>query len=109
MDQEKADGSLFKDRDFANVNVCLFDGNKDDFHFDPSEVLGVVKVSAKEALKLFKKEEGKINATIIKNEEGNQVETLAKVDFQDFLVNKHETALGKYGRVLDKIISITSK
>ena len=32
---------------------------------------------------------------------------LRKVNFDEFLVNKHETAIGKYGDVLNKVILLT--
>lgn len=60
--------------------------------------MGVVKVNAKEALNLFAKEVGTIPATIIKDENGTNVEIVTTVDFKEFLVNKHETALGNMGQ-----------
>lgn len=106
MDKQKADGTMFKDRAFANVYVHEYKGDYREFNFD-SEVDGVVKVNAKQALELFKNETGKINAEIITTENGKNVQTEREVDFNEFLVNKHETAIGKYGDILNKVISIT--
>ena len=107
MDKVKADGTLFVDRAFANVNVYEFNGTKDDFNFDENEVLGVIKVKAKEALNIFEAEHGEIPATIIKNDNGTNTEENRMVSFDEFLVNEHETALGKYGEVLKKVIELS--
>jgi 8-oxo-dGTP pyrophosphatase MutT (NUDIX family) len=109
MDKEKSDGSIFRDRAFAYVNAYNFEGNINEFYFQPEEVLGIVKVNAKEALKLFEKEEGSIPATIITTENGKNIETKREVDFNEFLVQQHETAIGKYGDVLRKIIELCEK
>lgn len=106
MDKEKADGSVFRDRAFANVYAYRYDdADYTKFNFD-EELDGVVKVSAKEALELFEKGNGKISAEVITKGENNTLEK-RDVDFSEFLVNKHETALGKYQQVLDKIIELT--
>ncbi len=100
LDRKNKDGSVFRDRAFANVFAYKIDSILA-FNLDPSEVIGIVKVNAKETLELFKKESGKINAEII-----NLDNTIIKkfVDFNEFLVNKGETAIGKYGNVLEFVI-----
>ncbi len=103
MDKVKKDGSIFKDRAKANVYIDCYSGDMTDFNFDEEEVTGVVKVNAKEALKLFEKESGTIQATIMSN--NGKVER--DVDFSEFLVMPHETALGKYGEILNKVIEVT--
>jgi 8-oxo-dGTP pyrophosphatase MutT (NUDIX family) len=107
MDKIKKDGSVFRDRAFANVYVYEFHGGVEEFNFDLNEICGVVKVSAEDTLKLFEKEVGTISATIITYENGTNIETKKEVDFNDFLVNKGETAIDKYGEVLNKIIELT--
>lgn len=104
MDKIKKDGTLFKDRAFANVFGYQLN-EKVTFNLDPNEVIGLVKVNAKDALELFKKKKGKINAIII-----NTDNTLTKklVDLDDFLVNKGETAIKKYGKVLEFVINKTA-
>lgn len=107
MDKMKND-KLFRDRAFANVYVCDFENDIGDFVFDPEEVLGLVKVDAKEALKLFEAGKGEIEATLITNENGTNISNDKVVPFENFLVNKGETALGKYGDVLRKVIELTN-
>lgn len=107
IDKVKADGTLFRDRAFSNVYVCEYKGNEVDFNFDENELQGLVKVNAEETMELFKKEYGKINGIVIKKyETSNNVES-KKISFGDFLVNKGETAIGKYGDILNKVIELT--
>jgi len=107
MDKVKDDGSIFKDRAKSNIYIDLFEGNKNDFKFDESEVLGVVKVKAKDAIELFKKGNGKIDAKIISSGVNENCVINRKVDFSEFLINKGETAIEKYGSILNKIIELT--
>ena len=109
MDKIKKDGSIFKDRVFANVYVCEFNEDINVFNFDFNEVSALVLVSAKEVLKLFKKGNGSINGKIIINNNNVNIEKKINVGFEDFLVNEGETAIGKYGDVLNKIIELTLK
>lgn len=106
MDKVMKDGSVFKDRAWANVYVNLFEDDINKFNFDPNEVLGLVKVNAKEALSLFEKEEGLIPAVIIKQDKSKIVTENRSVNFYEFLVNEHETAYEKYSNVLKKVIEI---
>ena len=107
LDKVKKDGSLFRDRVFANVYVCNYDGDYSDFDFDLNELTALVKVNAKEAFDLFEKKQGEIEGTVIsKGEHEIKVEN-RKIDFNEFLVNDGETALGKYGDVLKKVIELT--
>ncbi len=106
MDKIK-NGSLFKDRAKANVYVDLFEGDLDSFKFDPNEVLGVVKVKAKDALNLFKNDKGEIEAEIITTKDNKNVKESKLVSIDDFLVMEHETTYDKYKDVLNKVIEIT--
>lgn len=108
MDKEKADGTIFKDRAFANIYACEFNGSIEEFNFNLDEVNGIVKVNAKAALKLFEDGSGEISGLIIISENGVNVEVSRNVDFKEFLVNKHETAIDKYGQVLNKVINLTN-
>ena len=105
MDRVKEDGSIFKDRAFANVYVDLYEGNYQDFTMDPNEVTAIVIVNAKEALELFQKENGTIEGKEITLE--NEM-IKRPIDFKEFLVNEGETALEKYGEVLKKVIELTN-
>ena len=104
LDRVKSDGSIFKDRAFANVYVDLYEGNYQDFTMDPNEVTAIVIVNAKDTLELFQKENGTIEGKEItlKNEMIKR-----PIDFKEFLVNEGETALEKYGEVLKKVIELT--
>jgi len=108
MDKEKTDGTVFRDRAFANVYVYRFDDEDyQQFNFD-DELDGVVKVNAKEVLELFKNEKGQIAAEVIIKGLENNSKINRYVTFDEFLVNKHETAFGKYSDVLNKVIELTS-
>ena len=101
LDRKNKDGSVFKDRAFANVFGYDISNDNLKFSFDPNEVIGLVKVKAKDALDLFQNEKGKINAEIINID--NSI-TKRLVDFNEFLVNKGETAIEKYGKILNYVI-----
>lgn len=107
IDLVKKDGSLFRDRAFSNVYVYEYDGNDTDFNFDENELQGLVKVNAKEAMQLFKNEQGKINGTVIKKYADTNTVENKEISFEDFLVNKGETAVGKYGDIMNKVIELT--
>ncbi len=103
MDREEEDGSIFRDRAFANVYACLFTGTMEEFDFDEAELAGVVKVNAKDALEVLKNESGTLPAKECVKENGKVVVRDTTVSFEDFLVNKGETAVGKYGFILEFI------
>lgn len=109
LDRENKDGTMFRDRAFANVYVDEFDGDINKFNFDPNEVKGVVKLNAKEALNVVITEEGTIKGTEITQKDNEIISTEKDYTIDDFLVNKGETAAGKYKDVLEKIIEITEK
>ena len=108
LDRENKDGSMFRDRAFANVYICDFESDISSFHFDSNEIKGLVKMNAKDVLNLLEKESGEIKATFIKEVNGINVSEEGIVHFEDFLVNKGETAIGKYGDVLHKVIETLS-
>lgn len=105
MDRIKEDGSVFRDRAFANVYVDLYEGDYKDFHMDESEVSGIVIVNAKDALELFQKEEGTL---LGKEISVNNEVTEREIRLTEFLVNDGETFIEKYGDVLRKVIELTS-
>lgn len=106
MDKVK-NGTLIKDRAKAHVYIDLFEGDINSFKFDPNEVLGVVKVKAKEALDLFKNGKGEIPAVIITTKNNKNISENKLVNIDDFLVMKDENAYDKYKDVLSKIIEVT--
>lgn len=96
------DEKNYHDHAWANVCICLYSGTDDDFDFSNDEVDGLIKCNAKDALELFKENVDVIEATIIKEKEEKQ-----KVAINDFVVQKGETALTKYGFILEAIIEET--
>lgn len=106
LDKELADGTIFRDRAFSNVYVCLYDGADSEFKFDDNELNGLVKVNAKECLSLFNNDINNIEGIFIYKREDKLVSEKRNIDFNSFLVNKGETAIGKYGDILNKIISL---
>ena len=105
MDRIKNDGSVFRDRAFANVYIDLFEGTYDDFDFD-DEVSSVVLVNAKDVLALFVNNKGFIEGKeIIKTDKMSIINK--KINIDEFLINEGETLLEKYGNVLKKIIEVT--
>lgn len=109
MDKIKSDGSIFKDRAWANVYVDLFEDDISKFNFDENEVLGLVRVNAEDTLNLFEKEEGTIEALIIKQDKNNIITKNRNVNFNEFEVMEHETAYEKYNEVLKKVIGLTER
>lgn len=103
MDKVKSNGTIFKDRAFANVYVNEIESISN-FYFDPSEVCGLIKIKAKDALRILNKEIVSTNATKInaKNETESKSTTI-----DDFLIFPHEIGVIKYGRVLQFIIAET--
>ncbi len=89
----------YHDHAWANVCICLYEGNNDDFDFSNDEVDGIIKCKASDALELFKGNVKEIEATIIKEDKEEK-----NVTINDFVVMKHETALSKYGFILEAII-----
>lgn len=102
---DREDG--FHDRAFANVYTCIYEGDDTDFSYDKEEVSGLVKINAKDALSLLEKRNGTIDGVVIKKKDLEVIIKEKKIDFLDFLVNKGETALLKYGDVLKKVIALT--
>ena len=102
LDRVKEDGSMFRDRVFANVYIDLYEGNLKDFQMDEKEINGLVLVNAKETLDLFQKGTGTIKGSRIDLK--NNVEEV-ELDISEFLVNDGETLLGKYGKILESVIA----
>lgn len=102
MDKEK-NGKLIKDRAKTNVYINLYEGNLDDFTFDPNEVSGIGIVDTKETLDLFNNKVDTIKATIVENDKTYEKD----ITREDFLCNEHETLIDKYGAIINKVIEVT--
>ncbi len=109
MDREEKDGSLFRDRAFANVYACLFEENLSDLDFQEEELNGIVKINARETLDILTDESGDCQATVSYKEEQKLKIKKETIYFEDFLVNPGEKALEKYGEVLNFILKKVSK
>ena len=109
MDKEKSDGSIFRDRAFSNVYVCPYDGNGLDFNFDLEEVSGVVKVLASDVLKLFNDSVTELSSIVIENIDNKNISSCKIITKKDFLLNKGENLIDKYGAVLEKVVNLTNK
>ena len=109
LDREEEDGSIFKDRAFANIYACLFEGSLEELDFQESEIKGIVKLNAQDVLQVITNEEGTINCEESYKENGKVIVSTSIKKFSDFLVNKGETALEKYGNVIKFIINETQK
>ncbi len=107
MDKPLKDGKIFKDRVFANIYVYNYD-KEYDFNYDFSEISEIVKVNAIDAKNLFQKENGTISGEVIKLVDKKITVIKKEINFDEFLVNEGETALTKYGDILNKIIDITA-
>ena len=69
-----------------------------EFDFDTEELDGIVKINAKDTLEVLKKESGSLKGKkCFKEKEEIRVEETT-ISFNDFLVNKGETASLKYGK-----------
>lgn len=107
MDRDEKDGTIFRDRAFANVYICDFEEDIKNFDFDANEIKGLVKMKAKDAYELISGNIDSMNATYIV-QKNSEFETFDDVVNQDnFLVNPGETITEKYGDVLRKVISVT--
>lgn len=104
MDKVKKDGSIFRDRAFANVFIYPLENNNHLFTFDPNEVDGLAKMKANDVLNLLEKEEDSIPATMIMNQDGKIIKEVKMIEISNFLVNKGETGIGKYGDVLREVM-----
>jgi len=108
MDKKK-EGKILKDRVFANVYMCEFNGDMAEFNIDTVELAGIVKVNAEKTLDVLRKESGEISCQILTLENNQKEIKNSTVSFEDFLVNPGEIALIKYGRILQSIIAQTEK
>lgn len=100
LDREEKDGSMFRDRAWSNVCICPYEGDYQDMHFNLEEVSGIVKFNSYDVLDLFNNKKQEINGLFISNDiKENRV-----YKKEDFVLNKNETYLEKYGFVLESVI-----
>lgn len=85
-----------QDNVFANVFMCRVDGNNVKFHFDESEVSGIVRINAADTLNLFLGKFDTVNGTLFDNNGTRDIVITA----DKFLLCTGEIAVLKYGRQL---------
>lgn len=108
-DTVKKDGRIIKDRAKSTFLMSEYKGDFNDFNFDPEEVTGVVFLDAKKVMDLFNNKITEMDAIYIINENGKNKKEERKITIDNFLVFENETALDKYGKVLEAVIKETSK
>lgn len=97
-------GVPWHDRAFAHVYINKLPQDFDGFNFQLSEVNGVVRVNAHDCLDLLMGKTESANAVKITQNDKQDI----KVTINDFLVASDETAIIKYGTVLQSIVNITN-
>lgn len=103
--RQDKDGKNWHDRAFAHVYMNKLPAGFTDFHFQPDEVAAVIRVHAKDCVDLLMGKRPEITATrITKNGASVLVITGA-----DFLTAPDETAIIKYGHILQSIVQATDK
>lgn len=105
MDREEEDGSFFRDRAFANVYACIFQDDFTKLDFLESEVSGIVRMQALEVKNLISDKVSKIEGLKLTKNNGALTTVAVTITKDDFLVNKGENIIEKYGKVLDFIIN----
>ncbi len=93
------------DRAFSHVYMNKLPLNYSDFHFQPTEVSGIVRINAKDCLDLLLDRADKVRATKFTPENKNEID----ITKQDFLTAPNENAVVKYGFILQSIIQHTDK
>ena len=93
------------DRAFAHVYANKLPLNFTDFHFQPDEVAGLVRVNAGDCLDLLMNKKPEIPAIKISSDGVKNIEISGK----DFLTASNENAVVKYGHVLQSIMQICDK
>ena len=92
------------DRAFAHIYANKLSTDFADFHFQPDEVAGLVRINAKECLDLLMDKKTFVSATKIMNDKSINID----ITKNDFLVASDETPIVKYGFVLQSIIQQNS-
>ena len=88
------------DRAFAHIYANKLPTEFTDFHFQPEEVTGLVRINAKACLDLLMDKKTSVRATKITADKTIDLD----ITKNDFLVAPNETPVIKYGFVLQSII-----
>ena len=90
------------DRAFAHVYINRVPINFTDFHFQPDEVAGIIRISAVDCMHLLMDKKTAVRATKITTDSESPID----ITKTDFLIAKNETAIVKYGHILQSILQI---
>ena len=91
------------DRAFAHIYANKVPNGFTDFHFQPDEVAGLVRINAKDCLDLLMDKKTSVHATKITADKTTEID----ITKHDFLAAPNETPVIKYGFVLQSIIQET--
>lgn len=103
--RQDKDAKNWHDRAFAHVYMNKLPAGFTDFHFQSTEVAAVVRVRAKDCMDLLM---GKIPEIIATRITPNGINSVA-ITKANFLVAPDETAIIKYGHILQSIVQVTNK
>ena len=103
--RQDKDEKQWHDRAFAHVYANKLPLNFTDFHFQPDEVAGLVRINARDCFDLLTDKKTMVVATKI-TESGIVYQDITK---QDFLTAPNENAIVKYGYILQSVIQIIGK
>lgn len=108
IDLIRKDGSLFRDRAFAHIYLYNLKEDYSNFDFDEHEIDGLVKLNAQDVLNLFNEKYKNIEGIAILQSDNKHIKTMQNTyNIDSFLINEGETAIGKYGKILNKVVEIT--
>jgi len=98
-------GKPWHDRAFAHIYMNKLPIGFTNFHFQPEEVSGIVRVNAKDCLDLLMNKKESISATKITESGLSDI----NLTTSDFLTASDEIAIIKYGSVLQYIVQHSNK
>ena len=98
-------GQPWHDRAFSHIYMNEIPLNFTDFHFQPEEVLGVVKINAFDCFDVLMGKRNSAKAIKITENGSEQIE----ITKDDFLTASDENAIIKYGYILQSIMQIFDK
>ena len=93
------------DRAFAHIYANKLPLNFTDFHFQPGEVAGLVRINARDCLDLLMDKKSGVPAIKITSDGIKTIE----ISNKDFLTASNEKAIVKYGFVLQSIMQVCDK
>lgn len=93
------------DRAFSHIYANKLPLNFTDFDFQPEEVSGIVRINASDCLDLLMNKKTVVNATKITANESTDI----NITQSDFLTASDETAVVKYGFILQSVMQLVKR